>query len=56
MTDQEKQELDFLRYFYDQVDDALGPASWTIYRNIAGAYSGVVPLKYRDEDEEEDEG
>lgn len=46
MTKEEKEELEFLRYFYKEVEGALGPASDDIYFMIADAYKGKVPKAY----------
>ncbi len=53
MTELEK-ELEFLRYFYDAVDSALGPASSDIYDMIKTDFKdqhGYLPKDYEDEDE-----
>lgn len=58
LTDQERLELEYLRYFYAEVDDGLGPASGEIYQMIEEAYvkgGGELPDAYKPEDYDEDE-
>jgi hypothetical protein len=38
LTEQENLELEWLRYFYANVEDCLGPASDDIYEAIADDY------------------
>ena len=49
MTENEKQELEFLRHFYQNAD--FGPADEDVRRGITSRYSGVIPEGYREEDE-----
>ncbi len=44
-------ELEFLRYFYDAVDNPLGPASDDVYEIIKENYTGTLPSKYQTETE-----
>lgn len=56
MTEEEKLELEYLRYFYGAVDKPLGPASYDIYHDIAKAYQrqgNVLPKGYDPYAEEE---
>ena len=50
MTKAEKQELEYLRYFYDAVQPALGPADDDIIRMIQEEYEeetgNEVPKDY----------
>jgi len=46
-------ELEFLRYFYDNAGEAMGPASDDCYYYIKEGYvenGGVLPVGYRSED------
>ena len=49
MTEEEKQELEWLRYFYDKSDRAIGPAYddvvWAIQENYK-EQGGVIPEEY----------
>jgi len=48
-------ELAFLRFFYQEVNGALGPASDDIYEMIMDAWEtvgNVVPEGYREEEED----
>ncbi len=53
-------ELEFLRYFYDHVDHALGPASDYIYDYIKQDFKQetgkLLPVEYYDREEENDNG
>jgi hypothetical protein len=42
-------ELEYLRYFYGEVDSALGPASDDVYDIIRDSYEGELPDSYKDE-------
>ena len=53
LTKDEQAELEYLRYFYDEVESALGPASDEIYRNIAEQYGKDLPKGYASWDEDE---
>lgn len=57
MTEAERQELEYLRYFHDEVDSALGPASDDVYFMIQEEYvertGNSVPSKYNMLDEED---
>jgi hypothetical protein len=49
MTNNEKLELEFLRYFYSEVDNALGPASDDVYYMIKEEYKNegnTIPEGY----------
>ena len=55
MDEEEKLELAFLRYFYANADDAMGPASDDIYRMIQNDYvaeGNTLPKRYQREVEE----
>ena len=52
--DADQLELDYLRYFFDAVDSALGPASDDVYEIIAENYTGTLPDKYNPEIETDD--
>ena len=48
LTDMEK-ELEWLRYFYEEVDSALGPASEDVYwaiKEVDVAGGGTLPEGY----------
>lgn len=56
--DKDRNELEFLRFFYEQVDSALGPASDDIYRSIADEWEeegNTLPKRYKRDDEEDDD-
>lgn len=58
LTIEQYQELNFLRFFYDEARHAMGPADDDIYRMIKEDYaeSGrVLPKQYALEEEEEEE-
>lgn len=53
MTEEEKRELKFLRYFYDEASNGMGPASGDIYRMIKAEYQRrghKLPKGYEDEE------
>lgn len=53
INERQYQELQFLRYFYKEVNGALGPASGDIYRMIKEAWvdaGQILPEDYKDED------
>ena len=39
-------ELEYLRFFYEEVDSALGCASDDIYEMIKDSYDGEIPEGY----------
>ena len=45
-------EIKYLRYFYEKVQDSLGPASDDVVDAINRRYTGLVPEKYKYEEEE----
>lgn len=55
MSDEDKKELEYLRYYYDQVYHALGPADDEINRDIAWNYEGKLPEKYKTWEDDEDD-
>lgn len=55
MTLNQREELSFLRFFYREVEGALGPASDDIYQMIKEAYEEAgynLPEGYIEEDED----
>ena len=54
LQDYEREELNFLRFFYSQAKPAMGPADSEIYQGIKDAYNdgwGTVPEPYEVDDE-----
>jgi hypothetical protein len=57
MTEEEKLELEYLRYFYHAVQPSLGPADWDIMVMITKDYvrSGrTLPVEYKLEADDEE--
>ena len=56
MSEEEKLELDWLRWFYTNVRGELGPADCEVYDSLKEGYEergGVLPLGYELAAEEE---
>lgn len=53
MTLEEKQELEYLRYFFQTAD--FGPADADVREIINEGYTGVIPDDYKDEEYEDEE-
>lgn len=55
MTKEEQEELEFLRYFYDNAKCGMGPADSDIYAYIKEEYiertGKALPRRYRIEDD-----
>lgn len=52
MSEEQQAELDYLKYFYDEVYDFLGPAAGDAYWSIRERYKqkgGALPEKYEEE-------
>ena len=48
MTDEEKIELEYLRYFFDKAD--FGPADDDVRYIIREGYTGTIPKGYGDDE------
>lgn len=52
--DDEKLELEFLRYFYERAGEAMGPADWDVYYSIKEDFKKFkklpLPKGYGDEE------
>ena len=51
MEKNEKEELEFLRWFYSAIGDYLGPADDDIYDSLLREYKGVLPDSYKPEED-----